>query len=142
MARSNVRSARQALRLGDICEPVADFSNRALGFPSVRVDILPGNVRNECTVAVRISVKDQACFLALSSAAKAFTPEIQTKLERHVEPWQVGTGAQPHGRDVVDAAGALPDDPHTFVEAQVAGVVDFKGTAGCEAEVIQRKQNR
>ena len=142
MARSNVRSARQALRPGDICEPVADFRNSALWFPSVRVDILPGNVRNECTVAVGISVKDQACFLALGSAAKAFTPEIQPKLEWHVEPWQVGTGAQPNRRDVVDAVGALPDNPHDFVEAQFARVVDFKGTASGEAEVIYRKQNR
>ena len=77
MARSNIRSAGQALRLGDICQPVADFSNSALWFPSVRVDILPGNVRNERTVVVGISVKDHACFLALGSAAKAFTPEIQ-----------------------------------------------------------------
>ena len=81
MACGNVLSARQALRLGDGCEPVADFSNSALWFPSVRVDILPGNIRNECMVAVGISVKNQACFLALSSAAKAFTPEIQPKIE-------------------------------------------------------------
>jgi hypothetical protein len=98
-------------------------------------------VRNECTVAIWIGVKDQACFPALRSAAKTLTSKIQPKLQRHVEPWQVDTGAEAHSRDFVDTVGALFDDPHNLVEAQFAGVVDFKGTAGGEAEIIQRKQN-
>jgi hypothetical protein len=41
----------------------------------------------------------------------------------------------------VDAIGALSDNPHNFVEAQFAGVVEFLGTAGSEAEVMHREQN-
>jgi hypothetical protein len=42
----------------------------------------------------------------------------------------------------VDAVSAPPDDSHSFVEPLLTGVVDFKGTAGGEAEVMHRKQNR
>jgi hypothetical protein len=42
----------------------------------------------------------------------------------------------------VDAIRALPDESHNLLEPQFAGVVDFKGAAGGEAEVIYRKQDR
>lgn len=76
IARSNLRPTGQTLRFGNVRQPVADFSNSARRFAIVRVDVLPGNVRNRCAIAVRLAIENQTSLVAMGSAPEELAPKI------------------------------------------------------------------
>ena len=75
-------------------EPIANPPNGNERVAAVCFGVLAGDVGNECPVAIRFAVQDQARFVPVAFAPEPPTPSEQPEFQRHVEPRQPGGGVQ------------------------------------------------
>jgi hypothetical protein len=127
---------------GCSAQPVADSPDQRSDRCMMGGDILTGNVGDEFLVAISIGVEDQAVLALLPSGAEPQRAQEHAEFERHVEARQAVRRVEFRARDVVDAEAAFRDDLRNAVDANLAGVVNFKRAAGNEPTVEDRKHNR
>jgi len=108
----------------------------------MRMNVLPGYIRNEISVTITLSVQNQAAFLLLVAWAKALASKKKSQFKWHIEAWKSGIRVQFHGGKIVDPEFAVLNHPLDLRKAELSRVVVFQSTACNKTEITYSEDDR
>lgn len=104
-------------------------------------NVLPGNIRNEISVTVRLSVQNQAVFFLLVIWAKALASKKKPQFKRHIEAGKTGGCVQFYRGKIIDPEFAFLNHPLDLRKAELGRIIVFQSTASDKTEIAYREDN-
>jgi len=108
----------------------------------VRANVLPGDIRDELLVSVRLTVENKSTFPPLNPDPEPFRGQEYSELQRHVEARQPVLAVELGAGQVMDGKPTLFDDREDRVDTNLAAIIYFKGAANAKATMDHGEHNR
>ncbi|MGJ0452095.1 MAG: hypothetical protein ACR65T_02525 [Methylocystis sp.] len=105
-------------------KPSGDLLDKPVDFPLVRMNILPGDVRDELLISIFLSVEDER-FLTRTFRTEIARAKEKAQFKGHVEARQTRRRVQFSVGNIVDAISAFANNTAYFLDPRLAAIVVF-----------------
>ena len=123
-------------------EPVSYLYRGLDRVVAVDGDILVGHVRDCSLISVFLCLEDQAFFVHPPTFSEQPAPDIQTKLERHVQSIVLPGLFRLQPRQIVDGVFRFSNQCDDLLEPRLSGVQALQGDPRLQAEIKDEEQYR
>ncbi|MGC1458240.1 MAG: hypothetical protein WA825_08185 [Steroidobacteraceae bacterium] len=89
--------------------------------------VLAADIRKRGVIAVEFGLEDQGALASMAPLSKEAGPEVQAKLQRHVETWHAGGGVDLNSRQVVNTPVTLSYHLGDLADANLCAIGRVQG---------------